>query len=306
MPLVYIASYHLRHRDDVILTLVMSLDHHPPDPILGHPANRLAPTLLGVSMKQSRAIQRKVYAQLGQLHVLRYLDLGANSPECDLEVGTDRDGKSVFFDRRMQLSCLEMTLESGLDLLSGLRDLKRLTVANMDHRIGVAEMLWMSKAWPNIYQVKGLVSRREGGDLCGRMVPSVGSVIGPGRDCGSKMDVLSCGDLNFEFSAYGACAIIRSVFRPDISTDYHGYLLQDYDKSLYHPEFYDAVKLVQRSHYIRLAALESLQILTLGHNPREDTLISEFVRSVAREDPRKPWERPWAVEDPDPSDVGSP
>lgn len=183
-----------------ITTLLIQISGIPRPDIFTDYKNRLAPTLLGVSMKQSRAIQRKVYAQLGQLTVLRCLELGACSPERDLEVGTDRNGKSVFFDRRMQLSCLEMTLESGLDLLSGLRDLKRLSVENMDHRIGVAEMLWMSKAWPNIRRVKGLVSCREGGDLCGRMVPSLRSVIGPGRDCGSKMDVLSCGDVNFEFS----------------------------------------------------------------------------------------------------------
>jgi hypothetical protein len=183
-----------------ITTLKIQISGIPRPDIFTDYKNRLAPTLLRVSMNQSRAIQRKVYTQLGQLIFLRTLSLGANSPGTELEVETDKNGKSMFFDRRMQLSCLEMTLESGLHLLSGLRDLERLSVENMDHRIGVAEILWMSKAWPSIRRVKGLVSCQKGGDVCGRMVPSVRSVIGPGRDCGSKADVIGCDGVNFLFS----------------------------------------------------------------------------------------------------------
>ena len=159
--------------------------------------NRLAPTLLGVSMKQSRAIQRQVYAQLGQLTLLQTLSLGTDSPATQLDVSTDMNGTPVFFDPRLQLSCLEMTLESGLGLLAGLRDLESLIVANMDHRIGAAELQCMEKSWPNIKQVKGLVRCRNGdGFQSGRVVPS-GSLVAPGRPCGSKIEVLGC---NVKFS----------------------------------------------------------------------------------------------------------
>ncbi|KAF9548782.1 hypothetical protein EC957_005716 [Mortierella hygrophila] len=161
--------------------------------------NSLAPTLLGVSMKQSRVIQRQVYAQLGQLTFLRTLSLGADSPATELCVSTDMNRTPVFFDRRLQLSCLEMTLESGLGLLAGLRDLEWLTVANMDHRIGVAELQWMEKSWPSIREVKGLVRCRNGDKFQGgRTVPS-GSIVAPGRACGSKVEVLDC-PVNFTIS----------------------------------------------------------------------------------------------------------
>ncbi|KAG9064773.1 hypothetical protein KI688_003032 [Linnemannia hyalina] len=161
--------------------------------------NSLAPTLLGVSMKQSRAIQRQVYAQLGQLTFLRTLSLGADSPAAELYVSTDKNRTPVFFDRRLQLNCLEMTLESGLGLLAGLRDLEWLTVANMDHRIGVAELQWMEKSWPSIKEVKGLVRCRNGDKFRGgRTVPS-GSIVAPGRACGSKVEVLDC-PVNFAIS----------------------------------------------------------------------------------------------------------
>lgn len=163
--------------------------------------NRLAPTLLGVSMKQSRAIQRQVLAQLGQLTLLQTLSLGADSPAVELEVSTDKNEECVFFDRRLQLSCLEMTLESGLGLLAGLRDLKQLTVANMDHRIGVAELQWMERSWPNIKGVNGLVRCRRNGDEFrgGRRVGPLGSIVPPGRTCGSKVEVLDC-KVNFFIS----------------------------------------------------------------------------------------------------------
>ncbi|KAF8943511.1 hypothetical protein BGZ47_005372 [Haplosporangium gracile] len=175
-----------------ITTLKIQISGIPRPDIYTDYRNRLAPTLLGVSMKQSRAIQRQVYSQLGQLTLLQILCLGADSPATELEVSTDIHGTPVFFDRRLQLRCLELTLESGLDLLAGLRGLEWLTVENMDHRIGFAELLWMEKSWPNIKRVKGLVRCRNGSEFrSGRMVPT-GSVIAPGRACGSKVEVLDC------------------------------------------------------------------------------------------------------------------
>ncbi|KAF8943510.1 hypothetical protein BGZ47_005371 [Haplosporangium gracile] len=162
---------------------------------------------------------------------------------------------------------------------------------------------------------------------------------------------------------------IRSVFRPDIRTNYRGEPLQDYDEAMYHEDFLEAVRLAHRSIYKRLASLESLQILTLGLKTEEDKLESEkvdgrkvyfdpllqtdcldlslefgldlladlrdmrelsvhhldhrigvkelkwmernwlnleYVAGVIRKDPKKPFGRPFAVEDPNPAecDVG--
>lgn len=49
-----------------------------------------------------------------------------------------------------------MTLESGLSELSALEKLECLGVGYIDQRIGVAELEWMSSAWPNLQQVSGL------------------------------------------------------------------------------------------------------------------------------------------------------
>ncbi|KAK3841788.1 MAG: hypothetical protein J3R72DRAFT_148166 [Linnemannia gamsii] len=161
--------------------------------------NSLIPTLLGVSMKQSRCIQRQVYAQLGTLICLRRLVLGAVSPASELETSTDFKGTPIFFDRRLQVSCLEMTLESGLDLLCGLLELEVLCVENMDHRVGVAELLWMEKTWPNIKRVTGLLRCRDGDRIWGARVAHSGRSIAPGRPSGSKREVLDC-QVGFNFS----------------------------------------------------------------------------------------------------------
>ncbi|KAF9132554.1 hypothetical protein BGW39_011819 [Mortierella sp. 14UC] len=58
--------------------------------------NRLARILLGVSMKQSRSIQRQVYTQLASLVCLRELVLGADNPATDMEVTTAFDDTPSF------------------------------------------------------------------------------------------------------------------------------------------------------------------------------------------------------------------
>lgn len=51
----------------------------------------------------------------------------------------------MHYDMMVQSTCLEMTLESGLDLLSGLRFFGRLDVTNMEHKIGAKEMEWLDE-----------------------------------------------------------------------------------------------------------------------------------------------------------------
>ncbi|KAF9376479.1 hypothetical protein CPB97_010765 [Podila verticillata] len=51
---------------------------------------------------------------------------------------------------------LEMTLESGLDELAHLTEMKTLDVGFMNHRIGVAELEWMQRSWPKLNYLYGL------------------------------------------------------------------------------------------------------------------------------------------------------
>ncbi|KAG0278683.1 hypothetical protein BGZ95_003411 [Linnemannia exigua] len=67
---------------------------------------------------------------------------------------------------------------------------------------------------------------------------------------------------------------IRSVFRPDIKTNYRGEPLPNLDDGWYHEDFYDAIVETHRSIYKRLASLSNLQILTLGLQTDYDKLES--------------------------------
>lgn len=49
-----------------------------------------------------------------------------------------------------------MSLESGLDRLSGLVNLVELDVSGMRARIGVNEVEWMTQHWPRLRIISGL------------------------------------------------------------------------------------------------------------------------------------------------------
>ncbi|KAK3846488.1 MAG: hypothetical protein J3R72DRAFT_471622 [Linnemannia gamsii] len=92
----------------------------------------------------SRDIQRRVLRRFGQQTHLRRLVIGglAISPE------------TGWFHH--QLQCLEMTLESGLDELEGLKELRHLDIQRMDHRVGVPELEWMVANLPKLKQLLGM------------------------------------------------------------------------------------------------------------------------------------------------------
>jgi hypothetical protein len=52
--------------------------------------------------------------------------------------------------------CLEMSLESGLDKLSGLKLLRELDTNGLRTKIGVKEVQWMTEHWPRLRVVRGL------------------------------------------------------------------------------------------------------------------------------------------------------
>ncbi|KAI8352304.1 hypothetical protein B0O80DRAFT_499604 [Mortierella sp. GBAus27b] len=55
-----------------------------------------------------------------------------------------------------QRSMCELSLESGLDKLSGLKKLKKFSVLGMATRIGVQEVQWMVEHWPRLRVINGL------------------------------------------------------------------------------------------------------------------------------------------------------
>ncbi|KAK3811057.1 MAG: hypothetical protein J3Q66DRAFT_350866, partial [Benniella sp.] len=86
-------------------------------------------------------IQGQVYDRLARLTNLEVLRIGGNSsvPQDD---------------------CLQMSLESGLGRLSGLKKLRELYVMNVETKIGVKEVQWMTKHWPRLRVLRGLDMNR--------------------------------------------------------------------------------------------------------------------------------------------------
>ncbi|KAK3811081.1 MAG: hypothetical protein J3Q66DRAFT_390966 [Benniella sp.] len=99
---------------------------------------------------QGREIQSQVYDRLGRLTKLEMLQLG----------------DQFHFGNIHQYGCLEMSLESGLDKLSGLKSLKELNIEKMETKIGTQEAQWMVGNWPKLNTISGL-------DGCGRDVEAV-------------------------------------------------------------------------------------------------------------------------------------
>ncbi|KAH7028482.1 hypothetical protein BKA57DRAFT_541498 [Linnemannia elongata] len=95
------------------------------------------------ALQSSHDIQRQVLRRFGQQTNLRTLMIGGMAV-------TPATG--VFGHQR---NCLEMTLESGLDELVGLRNLELLDIHHMDHRVGVPELEWMDQNLLNLRQLIG-------------------------------------------------------------------------------------------------------------------------------------------------------
>ncbi|KAF9350337.1 hypothetical protein BGX34_001275 [Mortierella sp. NVP85] len=87
---------------------------------------------------QGREIQGRVYDRLSRLTNLETLWLGGESSKWILR------------------GCLEMSMDSGLHRLSGLKSLKELNVSFMRTRIGVKEVQWMTEQWPKLRIIYGL------------------------------------------------------------------------------------------------------------------------------------------------------
>ncbi|KAF9199770.1 hypothetical protein BGZ49_010072 [Haplosporangium sp. Z 27] len=95
---------------------------------------------------QGREIQSQVYERLGRFINLEKLWLGHRS--------IHGLRSSV-----CQRSCLEMSLESGLYKLGGLKNLRELSIANMCVNIGMKEIRWMAENWPKLRIIYGDIDK---------------------------------------------------------------------------------------------------------------------------------------------------
>ncbi|KAF9929124.1 hypothetical protein FBU30_001853 [Linnemannia zychae] len=130
------------------------------------------------ALKQSRDVQRQVYQQIANLKYLEELWLGDGMlfPEDNGEVDdlmnhgiSSSEHKEAPWEPSMyklkycdgfQTACLELTLESGLDILGTLTELRVIDISRMKHRLGVDEMMWMEVNWPNLRTIKGLFPKQ--------------------------------------------------------------------------------------------------------------------------------------------------
>lgn len=117
----------------------------------------------------STSIQREVYKQLGRLRSLKQLVLGPEvmhpatiykplegaSLEGTHPFGVPYDQRPEYRGAGYQASCLEMTLESGLGMLEGLKGLRKFEVGGMDVGSGVKEEVWRRENWPLIVVEEG-------------------------------------------------------------------------------------------------------------------------------------------------------
>lgn len=96
-------------------------------------------------------LQKCVYMRLSRLTNLEELSLG----HCAKEGGYIRlIDRAVSMD--FQCECLEMTLESGLHYLEGLKNLRLLDIRRMAQWIGTKEVQWMARHWPSLRIIRGL------------------------------------------------------------------------------------------------------------------------------------------------------
>lgn len=97
--------------------------------------------------QESLDLQRAVYSQLGRLTKLRELILGVTVRSSWQSYGRRNE-------RYWQHDCLAMTVESGLDLLKDLKELKSVVLDDMVMFISHdEEKAWVKKNWPKVGRI---------------------------------------------------------------------------------------------------------------------------------------------------------
>ncbi|KAF9098524.1 hypothetical protein BGX29_007584 [Mortierella sp. GBA35] len=105
------------------------------------------------SMEASREVQRRVYEQLGRLTKLKQLVLGHDDVRFIYRYCyREKQNEGSFYQKDgpiqtgHQYECLEMTLESGMDAMRGLKELRMLELGAME--VGVIDQEWTRRNWP--------------------------------------------------------------------------------------------------------------------------------------------------------------
>ncbi|KAG0229387.1 hypothetical protein B0O80DRAFT_497541 [Mortierella sp. GBAus27b] len=97
---------------------------------------------------QRQEIQSLMYERLGRLTNLETLWLG-HDPMFDFR-------ESWYYFQIFQSDCLKVSLECGLEKLSGLKRMKELGVSCMDHSARLEDVQWMLDHWPKLRACRGL------------------------------------------------------------------------------------------------------------------------------------------------------
>ncbi|KAG0292404.1 hypothetical protein BGZ96_004151 [Linnemannia gamsii] len=107
---------------------------------------------------QSQELQRQVYERLARFTHLEELELGHDDRNWDDDESyvEAADGGVVFDDQDYQYECMDLTLENGLGLLEGLKELKSISIMRMATRVGLEEVKWMVANWPKFEYISGL------------------------------------------------------------------------------------------------------------------------------------------------------
>ncbi|KAG0003769.1 hypothetical protein BGZ80_005745, partial [Entomortierella chlamydospora] len=112
---------------------------------------------------QGKDIQSRVYERLARFTKLEKLWLGSSPVIGPLSYKRESG--------REQRDCLEMSLESGLHILAGLKEMRELSAANTNSKIGLKEVQWMAENWPKL----SIIRRLKGAERKEKRKPGSGS-----------------------------------------------------------------------------------------------------------------------------------
>ncbi|KAG0037487.1 hypothetical protein BGZ82_002442 [Podila clonocystis] len=100
---------------------------------------------------ESRTVQRQICQRIGALKLLQELHLGQSD-----SYGDDVD--RLVDVTPIQHQCLELSLETGLQALADLKELRQLKIQRMDHAMAAQEIEWMIRkgVWPKLRLIDGV------------------------------------------------------------------------------------------------------------------------------------------------------
>lgn len=155
--------------------LQLSIEHVPrPDVVRRQSGWHLIFSQEGLDASLRFEVQQWVYMQLSRMTGLKELVLGMTDLDPDVLASYNIDPLLSSTDpiayeeallinhrnREFQYLSMEFSLESGLYMLEGMKELRVLDVRMTAHNIGVEELEWMYSNWPKLEKIRGLVTER--------------------------------------------------------------------------------------------------------------------------------------------------